>query len=107
MTDLHDLKAMVRRNQLLGMWAAEKLGLIGTAADAYAKDLCVGTLDAESSDVFSKIRKEFDCAGVVKSDEQILRVMEELMLRASAQMPTARGGALDSAAVMLKRKLTR
>src|SRR3954468_3630047 len=106
MTDLDDLKATVRRNQLLGMWAAEKLGLIGPAADAYAKDLAVGTLEAEGSDVLSKIRKDFDRAGVVQSDEQILRVMEEFMLRASAQVPTARGGALDSAAVMLKRKLT-
>ena len=30
-------KANARRNKLLGLWAAEKLGLSGSAADAYAK----------------------------------------------------------------------
>ena len=82
-----ELNTAIRRNMLLGLWAAEKLGLVGPGADAYAKDLAVGTLDAERSDVFSKIRKDFDLAGVVQSDEQILRVMEEFTLRASAQMP--------------------
>ena len=42
----------------------------------------MGTLDPERSDVLSKIRKDFDAAGVVQSDEQILRVMNELMLQA-------------------------
>ena len=32
-------KAMARRNKLLGLWAAEKLGVSGPAADAYAKRL--------------------------------------------------------------------
>ena len=32
-------KATARRNRLLGLWAAEHLGLTGAAADAYAKDL--------------------------------------------------------------------
>jgi len=107
MTSLDDeLNTAIRRNMLLGLWAAEKLGLVGPSADAYAKDLAVGTLDAERSDVFSKIRKDFDLAGVLQTDEQILRVMEEFTLRASAQVPTKRGGSLDTAAVTLKRKLT-
>ena len=32
-------KAMARRNRLLGHWAAEKLGLTGADADAYARDV--------------------------------------------------------------------
>jgi hypothetical protein len=32
-------KAAARRNKLLGLWAAEKLGLTGAAADAYAKEV--------------------------------------------------------------------
>ena len=54
-----ELKTAIRRNMLLGMWAAEKLGLVGEKAETYAKDLAVGTLDAERSDVFGKIRKGF------------------------------------------------
>ncbi len=32
-------KAMARRNKLLGLWAAEKLGKTGVDADAYAKEV--------------------------------------------------------------------
>src|SRR5262249_6778906 len=104
MTAIEDVKTMVRRNKLLGMWAAEKLGLAGRDAEAYADALAVGTIDPERSDVFSKIRKDFDAAGVVQSDDQILRVMSDLMLQAS-QMQATQGGASDAAAVMLARNL--
>jgi len=104
MTGIEDVKTMVRRNKLLGMWAAEKLGLAGRDAEAYADALAVGTIDPERSDVFSKIRKDFDAAGVVQSDDQILRVMSDLMLQAS-QMQATQGGASDAAAVMLARNL--
>jgi hypothetical protein len=92
MTD--DWKKTVHRNKLLGMWAAEKLGITGREAEAYSDALAVGTLDPERSDVLSKIRKDFDAAGMVQSDEQILRVLNELTLQAGSQMPSARGGAL-------------
>src|SRR5262245_6343948 len=106
MTSLDDLKRTIRRNKLLGMWADEKLGIEGRDADAYSDAFAVGTLDSESSDVFSKIRKDFDAAGVAQSDEQILHVMNELMLEAGNQMPVTRGGAPDAAAIKLARNLT-
>ena len=106
MSNSDDLKKTIRFNKLLGMWAAEKLRLTGRDVDAYSDALAVGTLDPERSDVFSKIRKDFDAAGVVQSDEQILHVMNELMLEAGNQIPVTRGGAADGAAVMLARKLT-
>ena len=67
MTIPDDWKKTVRRNKLLGMWAAEKLGITGRDAEAYSAALAVGTLDPERSDVLSKIRKDFDAAGVVQS----------------------------------------
>jgi hypothetical protein len=106
MTSLDDLKTMVRRNKLLGMWAADKLGLTGGDAKAYGDALAVGTLDLEGSDVLGKIRKDFDAAGVVQSDEQILRVMNELMLEAGNQRHASRGDVFDAAEVALKRNLT-
>ena len=51
-----DWRKTVRRNKLLGMWAAEKLGIRGREAEAYSDALAVGTLDPERSDVLSKIR---------------------------------------------------
>jgi hypothetical protein len=106
MTSLDELKMMIRRNKLLGMWAAEKLGITGADADAYSEALAVGTIDAEQSDVFNKIRKDFDLAGVVQSDEQILSTMNELLLQAANQMQVTGGGAADAAAVLIARNLT-
>jgi len=105
MIDSDDWKKTVRLNKLLGMWAAEKLGITGRDADAYSDALAVGTLDPERSDVLSKIRKDFDAAGVTLSDEQILSVLNELTLRAGKQMPTTKGGATDALAVTLARQL--
>ena len=105
MTIPDDWKKTVRRNKLLGLWAAEKLGITGRDAEAYSDALAVGTLDPELSDVFSKIRKDFDAAGVVQSDDLILRVMNELMLQAANQVEATRGSAPDAAAIMLARNL--
>src|SRR5262249_25098577 len=80
-------KATARRNKMLGMWAAEKLGLAGAAADAYAKDVVMVDLEKTGpDDVFSKLRKDFDAKGVQQSDHQIRRTMDELMQQAVAQI---------------------
>ena len=105
MTIPDDWKKTIHRNKLLGMWAAEKLGITGRDAEAHSDALAVGTLDPERSDVLSKIRKDFDAAGVVQSDEQILRVMNEFTLQAGSQMQVMRGDVSNAAAVMLARKL--
>ena len=80
-------KATARRNKLLGLWAAQKLGITGTEADAYAKEVIVADLEeAGDDDVFRKIRKDFDAKGVKESDHQIRRTMDELMAQAVAQI---------------------
>jgi len=106
MASSDDWKKTVRLNKLLALWAAEKLGTAGREAEAYSDALAVGTLDPERSDVLSKIRKDFDAAGVVQSEEQILRVLNELTLQAGNQMPVTRGEVADTLAVMLAKKLT-
>jgi hypothetical protein len=106
MTSLRDLKTSIRRNMLLGMWAAEKLGLVDQDAERYAEALATGTVDPERNDVFSKIRADFDAAGVIQSDEKILRVMNDFILEAGGQMPARQGAVIDAAAVTLARNLT-
>jgi hypothetical protein len=100
-----DVVKTILRNKLLGRWAAEKLGLTGSDAEAYSDALAAGTCDPKRSDVFSKIRKDFDAAGLAQSDEQILRVMSELMIQAGNQMQATRKDSLDATAVMLARNL--
>ena len=80
-------KANARRNKLLGLWAAEKLGLTGPAADAYAKEVVVADFEeAGDDDVFRKVRKDFDAKAVPQSDQQIRKVMTDLMEQAVAQI---------------------
>jgi hypothetical protein len=80
-------KANARRNKLLGLWAAEKLGLSGDAALAYARDVVMSDFEeAGDHDVFRKIRKDFDAKGVAQSDHQIRRTMDELMAEAISQI---------------------
>ena len=84
-------KAHARRNKLVGLWAAEKLGLAGAAAETYAKDVVTADLDKPNSDgVFNKLRKDFDDKGVAQSDHQIRRTMEEAMAKAVAEIQTGR-----------------
>jgi hypothetical protein len=80
-------KAMARRNKLLGLWAAEKMGLSGDAASAYAVEVVKSDVEEPGEhDVFRKIRRDFDAKGVQLSDHQIQREMEELMKTAVEQI---------------------
>ncbi|MCC2690106.1 MAG: hypothetical protein K0S21_2909 [Rhizobiaceae bacterium] len=80
-------KATARRNKLLGLWAAEKLGKTGADADTYAKEVIVADMqEAGDQDVFRKVRADFDAAGVEQSDHQIRRTMDELMAVAVEQV---------------------
>lgn len=80
-------KATARRNKLLGLWAAEKLGLTGDDAAAYAKEVVRADFEeAGDEDVFRKIRGDFDNGKVEQSDHQIRRTMDELMHTAIDQI---------------------
>lgn len=80
-------KATARRNKLLGLWAAEKLGKTGDDAAAYAKDVVRADFEEPGDeDVFRKVRADFDAASVDQSDHQIRRTMDELMVTAVEQI---------------------
>ena len=73
-------KATARRNKLLGLWAAEQLGITGDQAQAYAREVIKADLEIPGDDdVFRKIRRDFDAKGVQKSDHQIRSKMVDLM----------------------------
>jgi hypothetical protein len=83
-------KAMARRNKLLGLWAAEKLGKTGADADAYAKEVVRADFEeAGDDDVFRKVRADFDAASVAQSDHQIRGIMDELLVTAVDQIKNA------------------
>lgn len=77
-------KAEARRNKLLGLWAAEKLGKTGDEAAAYAKEVVSADFEeAGDADVLRKVAT--DLAG--KATEQEIRAkMDELVAIAVAQI---------------------
>ena len=80
-------KATARRNKLIGLWAAEKLGLTGADAENYAKSVVMADFEEQGDhDVVRKIRRDFDAKGVAQSDHQITRTMTEFMEKALADI---------------------
>ena len=80
-------KATARRNKMLGLWAAGKLGLSGDSAETYAKEVVASDFEEPGDhDVFRKVRKDFDAKGIAASDEEIRQIMNELMANAVAQL---------------------
>ncbi len=83
-------RVTARRNKLLGLWAAEKLGLSGQDAEAYAQDVVKADFQREGEeDVFEKIRKDFDAGKVEQSDHQIRRHMADFLIEAEQQIRSA------------------
>jgi hypothetical protein len=84
-------KANARRNKMLGLWAAQKLGLSGAEADEYAKAIVLADFEEPGDDdVFRRIRKDFDEKGITDSDHQIRRTMSELMAKAVLEIKAGR-----------------
>ena len=82
-----EFKVMARRNKLLGLWAAEKLGLTGDAASKYAKDVVLSDFEeAGDEDVFRKVKADLSEAKVVFTDEEIRSQMAALMSVAMQQI---------------------
>ena len=80
-------KATARRNKLLGLWAAEQMGITGDEAQAYAREVIKADLELPGEeDVFAKIRRDFDAKGIAQSDHQIRSKMSDLLGEAIVQI---------------------
>ncbi len=80
-------KAEARRNKLLGLWAAQLMGISGDEALNYAMEVVKSDLEeVGEEDVFRKIRGDFDAKNIDQSDHQIRREMEQLMATAVKQI---------------------
>lgn len=80
MDEAKRFKVMARRNKLLGLWAADLMGMGGDDADAYAKTMVIADLEeVGDDDVFRKIRGDFDAKGIQRTDAQIRSQMTALV----------------------------
>jgi hypothetical protein len=82
-------KATARRNKLLGLWAAQRLGKSGADAETYAKSVVLADFqEAGDEDVVRKVRGDLESAGV--SEEDIRAQMAVLMDRATREIMEGR-----------------
>ncbi|OKO84971.1 DUF1476 domain-containing protein [Bradyrhizobium sp. AS23.2] len=80
-------KAEARRNRLLGLWAAEKLGITGEAATAYAKEVVAADFEeAGDGDVLRKVMADFAAKNVAVTEQAIRTKMNELIAVAAAEV---------------------
>ncbi|MBV8473491.1 MAG: DUF1476 domain-containing protein [Hyphomicrobiales bacterium] len=83
-------KALARRNKALGLWAAERLGHSGTAAEAYADALVAAQVGRDDHAVAAALAHDFAAAGVDISAHRIGRKITEAMAEAVAEIKAGR-----------------
>lgn len=82
-----EFKAQARRAKLVGLWAANLMGLADEAAESYAKSVVVADLEeAGAEDLFRKIRTDLDMHAVKLTDHQIRTKMDEALAEARASV---------------------
>jgi hypothetical protein len=78
-------KAEARRNNLLGLWVAEQLGIRGDAASAYAKQIVAADFDG-AGHVARKVTTDLAAKGITLSESELRTKMDELTALAIAQV---------------------
>jgi hypothetical protein len=80
-------KAEARRNKLLGLWAAEQMGMSEENAKKYAAEVVASDFqEAGDEDVFRKVAADLKAKGASVSDEMIRKKMVELVQTARDQV---------------------
>jgi hypothetical protein len=80
-------KAEARRNKLLGLWVAEKLGKSGDDASSYAREVVASDFEeAGDGDVVRKVLGDLTAKGIALTEPQLRVKMDELMALAVMQV---------------------
>jgi hypothetical protein len=80
-------KVNARRNKLLGLWAAQQMGLTGTAAEEYAKQVVHADFEKPGdADVLEKVLKDLSAKGVSMTEAQLRKEMERMLAMAKEQI---------------------
>ena len=75
-----EFKAGARRNKLLGLWAAEQMGISGEGAAAYAKEVVIADFERPGDDdVLEKVLKDLTDKGLDVSERTVRKEMDRLM----------------------------
>lgn len=80
-------KVTARRNRLLGLWAAERMGLSGDAAADYAKDVVAADFQKPGDDdVIAKVLGDLKAKNVAVTEAQLRDELHRLFEAAKKQI---------------------
>ena len=79
-------KSVARRNKLLGLWVAAKLGKSGADADAYAKEMVAAGIDGGDASVIRKATGDVAAEGGTIAESEFGVKMAELLAVAVTQV---------------------
>ncbi|WP_368413219.1 DUF1476 domain-containing protein [Dongia sp.] len=82
-----EFKVTNRRNKMLGLWAAQLLGIDGAEAEAYAKSVVSADFEKPGDDdVLQKVLADFKTKNVDISEHRLRKQMDELLNAAKQQI---------------------
>jgi hypothetical protein len=80
-------KVKARRNKLLGLWAAECLGLSGEEAQHYAREVLQSDLERPGSDdIVGKVCTDFAKHGITYDEPRVRAELERCTAEAKKQL---------------------
>jgi hypothetical protein len=79
-------KVTARRNRLLGLWAAGRMGLSGEAADTYAKEVVEAAFKGGDPKVVEKVCADLNAKGQSRTPAQIRFELKHFAERAKQQI---------------------
>ena len=80
-------KAVARRNKLLGLWVADKLGFTGDAANTYAKTIVAADFEeAGGTDLMHTVLRDLGVKDIAITEQQIRQKMDEFLAQAVLQV---------------------
>lgn len=71
-------KINIRRDKLLGLWAAEQMGMAGDAAKAYALAVVDAEFTEPDHDAGHKVVRDFQARGVAIDEARVRKEMQRL-----------------------------
>jgi hypothetical protein len=84
-----EFRVTARRNKLLGLWAAEKLGLTDAESEAYAKAVVQADFEETGDeDVIRKVIGDLLKGGVETSDIEVREMLSKKTAEARTQIET-------------------
>ena len=73
-----EFKVDARRNKLLGVWLAEKLGLLESEYESYAKEVVLADLEEPGvEDIIRKVMKDVEERGANVTESDIRQKLDE------------------------------